>query len=102
MHAKPQVLVLGGGFAALEAAFLLRMRLHDEVDLRLVSDREHFTFRPNSIYVPFGADPGSLLVDLHKPLHRRRIDFAIGEVADVDADRRLVSLADGRGSATTS
>jgi sulfide:quinone oxidoreductase len=96
MHAKPQVLVLGGGFAALEAAFLLRMRLHDEVDLRLVSDREHFTFRPNSIYVPFGADPASLLVDLHKPLRRRRIDFENGSVAEVDADRRLVSLADGQ------
>jgi sulfide:quinone oxidoreductase len=96
MHAKPQILVLGGGFAALEAAFLLRMRLHDQVDLRLVSDREHFTFRPNSIYVPFGADPGSLLVDLHKPLRRRHIDFEIGSVAEVDADRRLVSVADGQ------
>lgn len=96
MHAKPQVLVLGGGFAALEAAFLLRMRLHDQVDLRLVSDREHFTFRPNSIYVPFGADPASLLVDLHKPLRRRHIDFEIGSVAGVDADKRLVHLADGQ------
>jgi sulfide:quinone oxidoreductase len=96
MHAKPQVLVLGGGFAALEAAFLLRMRLHDQVDLRLVSDRDHFTFRPNSIYVPFGADPGSLLVDLHKPLRRRHIDFELGSVAEVDADTRLVSLADGQ------
>jgi sulfide:quinone oxidoreductase len=96
MTAKPQVLVLGGGFAALESAFLLRMRLHDDVDMRLVSDRDHFTFRPNSIYVPFGADPASLLVDLHRPLHRRHIDFVPGAVADVDADARLVTLADGQ------
>lgn len=96
MSAKPQVLVLGGGFAALEAAFLLRMRLHDQVELRLISDREHFTFRPNSIYVPFGADPKSLQVDLHKPLKRRNIGFEVGSVAEVDPDQRLVSLADGQ------
>jgi sulfide:quinone oxidoreductase len=92
----PRVLVLGGGFAALEAAFLLRMRLHDAVDIRLVSDNDHFVFRPNSIYVPFGADPASLLVDLHKPLTRRHIDFEHGEVAEVDPDARLVSLGDGQ------
>ena len=40
MNAKPRVLILGGGFAALESAFLLRMRLHDEVDIRLVSDSD--------------------------------------------------------------
>lgn len=96
MHSKPQVLVLGGGFAALESAFLLRMRLGDRVDIRLVSDRDHFVFRPNSIYVPFGTDPASLLVDLHKPLARRRINFERGSVAEVDADRRFVTLDDGQ------
>lgn len=95
-NAKPQVLVLGGGFAALEAAFLLRMRLHDQIDLRLVSDSDRFVFRPNSIYVPFGADPASLLVNLGRPLHRRHIGFELGEVTGVDADNRSVSLAGGR------
>jgi sulfide:quinone oxidoreductase len=93
---KPQVLVLGGGFAALESAFLLRMRLHEQVDIRLVADSDQFTFRPNSIYVPFGADPASLLVDLRKPLRRRHIDFVQGSAADVDGDARLVTLADGQ------
>ena len=96
MSQPPQVLVLGGGFAALEAAFLLRMRLHDDVDIRLVSDRDHFLFRPNSIYVPFGADPASLLVDLRKPFSKRGIDFVQGSVAEVDPDTRMVGLADGQ------
>ncbi len=96
MQAKPQVLVLGGGFAALEAAFLLRMRLHDAVDIRLVSDREDFVFRPNSIYVPFGADPSSLLTGLAKPLARRHIAFEHGAVAEVDPDARFVSMLDGQ------
>ena len=96
MPAKPQVLVLGGGFAALESAFLLRMRVGEKVDIRLVSDRDHFVFRPNSIYVPFGTDPASLLVDLRKPLSRRRINFERGSVAEVDPDARFVSLVDGQ------
>ena len=96
MSAKPQVLILGGGFAALESAFLLRMRLGEQVDMRLVSDREHFVFRPNSIYVPFGADPSSLLVGLRKPLARRRINFERGRVAGLDPDARFVQLDDGQ------
>ena len=96
MHAKPQVLILGGGFAALEAAFLLRMQVRDAVDIRLVSDNDRFVFRPNSIYVPFGADPDSLLVGLAKPLGRRRIAFEHGAVGEVDPDARLVSLRDGQ------
>ena len=96
MQAKPQILVLGGGFAALESAFLLRMRLGERADIRLVSDREHFVFRPNSIYVPVGSDPASLLVGLRKPLARRRINFERGRVAEVDPDRRFVGLEDGQ------
>jgi sulfide:quinone oxidoreductase len=96
MTTAPRVLILGGGFAALETAFLLRMRLHERVDLRLVSDNDHFVFRPNSIYVPFGADPGSLLVGLRKPLAKRGIAFEHGSVAEVDPDGRFVSLADGQ------
>jgi sulfide:quinone oxidoreductase len=67
MSARLNVLVLGGGFAALETAFLLRMRLHDDIDIRLVSDSDRFVFRPNSIYIPFGADPESLSVPLVGP-----------------------------------
>ena len=74
MAAKPKVVVVGG-FAGLEAAFLLRMRLHDAVDMTLVSDRETWVFKPNSIYIPFGAEPESLLVDLDHPLKKRNIAF---------------------------
>jgi len=96
MTAKPRVLVLGGGFAALESAFLMRMRMRDQVDLTLVSENDSFVFRPNTIYIPFGADPESLLVDLHKPLRRRNIAFEHGSVSEIDPDARRVGLADGR------
>jgi sulfide:quinone oxidoreductase len=52
------VVVLGGGFGGLEAAFYLRHRLGDRVDLTLVSDQDHFLFKPNTIYIPFGEGSG--------------------------------------------
>ena len=93
---KPRVLILGGGFAALEAAFLMRMRMRDAADITLVSDSHEFVFRPNTIYIPFGADPSSVLVGLHKPLARRHIAFQHGSVTGVDPAQQMVELADGR------
>ena len=60
------------------------MRLRDRADLTVVSEREAFTFRPNTIYVPFGADPDDLVVELSKPFHRRHVDFVQDSVAGVD------------------
>jgi sulfide:quinone oxidoreductase len=95
MSAKPRVVVLGGGFAGLETAYMLRMKLHDAVDLSVVSDRDTFLFKPNTIYIPFGAAEESLLIPLHKPLHRRHIAFHQGRVAEVDVDHKLVRVDDG-------
>ncbi len=95
MAARPRVLVVGGGFAGLESAFLIRMRLHDAVDLTLVSDRDTWVFRPNSIYIPFGAEPESLLVELRHPLAKRNISFFNAKVLEVLADERRVTFDDG-------
>ena len=96
MSARPRILILGGGFAALETAFLLRMRLHDAAEIALVSDRDHFTFRPNTVYIPFGADPDSLRIDLATPFARRDIHAELGRAVAVDPNAHRVTLANGR------
>jgi sulfide:quinone oxidoreductase len=93
---RQHITILGAGFAGLEAAFLLRMRMRDRVRLTLVSEQEAFTFRPNTIYVPFGADPADLVVDLAKPFRRRDVEFVQGRVAGVDPRSYEVELSDGR------
>jgi sulfide:quinone oxidoreductase len=95
MAEHPHVTILGAGFAGLEAAFLLRMRMRDRVDLTVVSPRPEFVFRPNSIYVPFGADPADLEVDLAKAFSRRRIEFVEERVAGVDPEAHELELAGG-------
>jgi sulfide:quinone oxidoreductase len=95
VSAKPRVVVLGAGFAGLETAYMLRMKLQDAVDLTVVSDRDTFLFKPNTIYIPFGAAEESLLIPLDKPLHKRHIAFHQERVEAVDVDPQRVSLEDG-------
>lgn len=46
-----KVLVLGGGFAGVEAAIYLRKQ---EIEVTLVSDRDYFYIYPTSIWIPTG------------------------------------------------
>ena len=83
----PNILVLGGGFGGLEAAFYLRMKLEDRANITLVSDRDYFLFKPNTIYIPFGLDPEKLKVGLERPTRRKKIAFIKDPVREVDAKK---------------
>lgn len=94
MIAKPRIVVLGGGFAGLESAFFLRHKLHERADITLISDRDYFIFKPNTIYVPFGEDPDKYKIHLEAPTRRKHIDFIEAKVEFIDPDRHVVHLHD--------
>jgi len=89
--ARPRVLVAGGGFGGLESAFYLRRRLGDGADITLVSDRDYFLFKPNTIYIPFGLDPEKLKVGLARPMRRKGISFVKDRIREVDPDNKRVT-----------
>jgi len=89
------VVVLGGGFGGLETAFDLKLLAGDRARITLVSDSDHFLFKPNSIYVPFGMDPAKLKVPLAKPAARKGIELVQARAHAIDPDARKVEL-DGR------
>ncbi len=93
--ASARVVVLGGGFGGLEAAFDLRKLAGDKTDITIVSDQDHFLFKPNSIYVPFGLDPEKLRVPLERPAARKRIGLVQARARGIDPDARRVHT-DGR------
>lgn len=93
--ANPKIVIVGGGFAGLEAAYLMRMRLPEGADIALVSDSDRFLFKPNTIYIPFGADPESLFIPIGDALAKRHISFFRERVVSVDPERKHLSLATG-------
>ncbi|HXF97834.1 MAG TPA: FAD-dependent oxidoreductase [Gaiellaceae bacterium] len=95
MTQTQNIVVLGGGFAGLEAAFLARERLGERARITLVSDRDEFLFKPNTIYIPFGADPASLLIPLAKPAAKQGIGFVKGVVEGVDPARGTAHVSGG-------
>lgn len=94
MNANPRVVVVGGGFAGLESAFLLRAKLGDRADITVVSDHAHFLFKPNTIYIPFGGKLESLVIPLAKPMAKRNIRFIKGAFGGLDPVAQHVAVAD--------
>ena len=94
MQAIPRVVILGGGFGGLETAFYLRHRAGDNVAITLVSDQSAFVFKPNTIYIPFGKSPKDLLIQLEKPLAKRKIAFEQGRAIAVDPKEKTVTVAE--------
>ncbi len=94
--ANSRVLILGGGFGGLETAFDLRRLVGDRAEITLVSDQDHFLFKPNSIYVPFGLDPERLKVGLAKPAAKRGIRLIQGHAHEIDPDAQSVTVDDQR------
>jgi sulfide:quinone oxidoreductase len=86
-----KIAVLGGGFGGLEAAFYLRMKLGNEARITLVSDRDYFLFKPNTIYIPFGLDPERLMLGLSRPTRRKNIALVKERVREIDPDLKQVS-----------
>jgi sulfide:quinone oxidoreductase len=92
-NGKPRIVVVGGGFAGLESAFLLNSKLEDRVDITLVSDRDEFLFKPNTIYIPFGGSVESLLIPLDPPAAKRGIRRVRGSFESLDKERRVLRVS---------
>lgn len=92
----PRVVVLGAGVAGLETAFLLEHRLSGRADVHVVYDDDTFLFRPNLVYVAFGADPSASTLHVSDTLARKRIPGNYGPVEGVDADAGRVHDGPGR------
>ncbi|EWM10166.1 NAD(P)/FAD-dependent oxidoreductase [Kutzneria sp. 744] len=86
-----RVVVLGGGFAALETAFQLTAMVDpNRLHLTVVSDRDHFLYRPGLVGLPFGAAEAPLHVPLSMALDRWNITRRLACVENVDTERRIV------------
>ena len=90
-----KVLVLGGGFAGVEAAIYLKKE--QGLDITLVSDRDYFYIYPTSIWIPTGKiTKENISVPLDKLAMKHGFQLIIDSVTQVEAATKKVTLASGR------
>ncbi|PTB88097.1 sulfide:quinone reductase [cyanobacterium G8-9] len=89
-----KVLVLGGGFAGVEAAIYLRKQ---EIEVTLVSDRDYFYIYPTSIWIPTGeVTREDVSVPLDKLAMKHGFQLIIDPVSAFDAKEKVTTLQSGR------
>jgi sulfide:quinone oxidoreductase len=89
-----KVLVLGGGFAGVEAAIYLRK---NDLDVTLVSDRDYFYIYPTSIWIPTGeVTREDVSVPLDKLAMKHGFQLIIDPVNKLEAAEKKVTLESGR------
>lgn len=92
---KPNISILGAGFAALTAARQLRKRLPD-AKITLVAPKPEFQYYPSLIWVPTGLrHRKDILVPLDRFFKRHNIQYKQASVTGVSADGRTVETNDG-------
>jgi sulfide:quinone oxidoreductase len=94
MPERTQLVIVGGGPAALEAILAVQHLTAGRVDITVVCDREDFVYRPVSVAEPFGF-AATERFSLARIAADRGFRLRRGVLASVDANRRCVQLADG-------
>ena len=94
MTQKHQVVILGGGFAGLNAAQKLKRA---PVEVTLIDRRNFHLFQPLLYQVATGSlSPGEIAAPLRGVLSRQKnARVLLGEAVDIDPDAKRVILSDG-------
>jgi NADH:ubiquinone reductase (H+-translocating) len=94
MPPRHRVLILGGGFAGLNAAQKLK---RGPVEVTLVDRRNFHLFQPLMYQVATGSlSPGEIAAPLRGVLSRQKnAEVLLGEAVDIDPDAKRVILRDG-------
>ena len=89
-----KVLVLGGGFAGVEAAIYLRKQ---NIETTLVSDRDYFYIYPTSIWIPTGeTTKDNISIPLDKLAQKHGFQLIVDPVTTLEPKDKKVTLASGR------
>ncbi len=92
-----RTVVLGSSFAGLTAALELRKRLDDQHEVVVLDPRDHFTFIPSLIWLPFGRRSADDVTFPLAPLYDRKgIEFVNEAAAAVDVEAHAVTTGGGR------
>ena len=85
---RKQIVVVGGSFGGINAAYELRRKLGRTADITVISKDPVFTFHPSLPWVILGwRDPRAVQIPIQGPLGRKDIRVVHGEVASLDPSK---------------
>lgn len=94
---RQRVVVLGSSFAGMTAALEMRKELDDEHEIVVLDPRDHFTFIPSLIWLPFGIRDKDDVTFALAPLYGRKgIEFVNEGAAKIDDAAHVVTTDGGR------
>ncbi len=92
MNAKPRIVILGGNFAGLHAAFELHHTLKDKAEVMVIAPEDNFVFLPSLIWVVTGrCSPRRISFGLRTALEPRGITFVHQHAERIDPEKKQIT-----------
>jgi NADH dehydrogenase len=89
---QTKVIIVGGGFGGIKAALELEKR--DDIDVTLISDKDHFIYYPSLYAVATGGSSRQSFVPLNSIFKGTRVNVIVDTIETYDPERRLICSAD--------
>jgi sulfide:quinone oxidoreductase len=94
---RKKVLVLGGNFGGLTAALAVKHELSGDVDVTVISDRDHFLFNPSLIWLPFGKrTTKDITFRVGPTFEAAGVEFVVDAAEYIDPAAHTVRTASGK------
>ena len=91
-----RVVVLGAGLGGVIAAYNIRKEVPKQDEVIIINENSFYQFVPSNPWVLVGwREREDILVDLAKPMKKRRVELIVGEAKKVDPDAKSVLMSDG-------
>jgi sulfide:quinone oxidoreductase len=93
---KKTVVVLGNNFGGLTAALSIKRELNNDVEVKVVSDRDYFLFNPSLIWLPFGKrTSGDVSFNVIPTFEKGGVEYIQSAATYIDPVAQTVDLEKG-------
>ncbi len=91
-----RIVILGAGLGGVIAAYEMRKKVRKQDDVIVINETDFYQFVPSNPWVLVGwRDRKDILVDLAKPMKKRRVELVVGKAAKIDPEAKQVRMSDG-------
>jgi NADH dehydrogenase len=95
LNKSRRIYIIGGGFAGIRAGLDLVKGLPSNVEVNLVSNKNHFEYYPRIYKVVTGANPREVCIPLAEIFFKKRIKVICDEIKKVDLKSKNITGKDG-------